>query len=104
MFCQEKKMAFPYLPETRVGHTALANEMQLRVSGEIFADLIHALPLSLFSCCFPLAWNVAVSLEVRQPHCDYEVTRVRMKVMEIRMVGAKRRIWLKSLILPLSHL
>lgn len=44
-----------------------------------FLMTIHALPLSLSSFHFPLAWNVAVRLEEQQPHCDYEVTGLKMK-------------------------
>ena len=53
---------------------------------------------------FRSAWNVAVSLEVQQPYCGYEVTSLRMKVMAIWMVGAKRGIGLESPVLLLRHL
>lgn len=82
-------MAFLYFSEARVGHTILANETQLKVSGKTFADSIHARPLSLSSLHFPLAWNVARGLEERQPHYNYEVTRLKTKVMVIGMAEQK---------------
>ena len=62
---------------------------KLRVSGKVFANLIHVLPLSLSSFHFLPAWNMDVSLEVQQPYCDYEVTSLRMKTAMLRMVGQR---------------
>ena len=40
-------MAFPFFSEAWVVHTALAMKHKLRVSGEMFANSVHAQPLSL---------------------------------------------------------
>ena len=42
-------MAFPFFSEAWVVHTALAMKHKLRVSGEMFANSVHAQPLSLSS-------------------------------------------------------
>ena len=42
-------MAFPFFSEAWVVHIALAMKHKLRVSGEMFANSVHAQPLSLSS-------------------------------------------------------